>query len=463
MSVETIFEAEANGPGPGRYLQGNFAPVQKEVTALDLPVTGSLPPELNGRLLRNGPNPYGPAPASHHWFVGDGMVHGIELREGRAVSYRNRWVRTATLANRSPFEDPGGPAEVSPSGENVANTNVIGHGGNVLALVEMSLPHCLTPDLETIGRFDFGGRLTTSMTAHPKVDPVTGELVFFGSSAFPPYLTYHVADATGALVKSEAIEAKGPSMFHDFAVSARHVVFFDLPVVLDLDLVGTGTMPFSWDGGYGARVGVLPRSGTGADVRWFEVDPCYVFHPLNAFDDGETVVVDVVRYNRLFDAGHTGPWEPGVTTTLDRWTIDLTAGTVREERLDDRPQEFPRVDERLAGHRHRYGYVAELGPTSEGTVTPGSNLVKHDLVDQSSQIHPLGVGRAASEGVFVPSSPDSGEDEGFLLTVVYDASSDSSELVVIDARDFGAAPVARVHLPQRVPFGFHGNWVPDPA
>jgi carotenoid cleavage dioxygenase len=264
-------------------------------------------------------------------------------------------------------------------------------------------------------------------------------------------------------VKSETIEAKGPSMFHDFAVSAGHVVFFDLPVVLDLDLVGTGTMPFSWDEGYGARVGVLPRSGTGADVRWFEVDPCYVFHPLNAFDDGETVVVDVVRYNRLFDAGHTGPWEPGVTTTLDRWTIDLTAGTVREERLDDRPQEFPRVDERLAGHRHRYGYVAELGPTSEGTVTPGSNLVKHDLVDQSSQIHPLGAGRAASEGVFVPSSPDSGEDEGYLLTVVYDASSDSSELVVIDARDFGAAPVARVHLPQRVPFGFHGNWVPDPA
>jgi carotenoid cleavage oxygenase len=443
-----------------RYLVGNFAPVKDEVTATDLPVTGAVPAELRGRLLRNGPNPVvDPDPAAYHWFIGDGMLHAVELRDGKAVSYRNRWVRTdGACAALGEDPIPGQPDDVFPGGSSVANTHVVAHAGKILALVEVCLPTQVNPDLSTVGRYDFGGKLRSAMTAHPKMDPVTGEMLFFGYDVMgPPWLRYHVADASGALVRTEDIDIAGPSMVHDFAITERHVVFFDLPVVFDLNLVGKRPFPAQWKPEYGARVGVMPRDGGNADVRWFDVDLCYVFHPLNAYDENGAVVVDVVRHPRMFDQDIHGPGEE--PPTLDRWTIDLAAGKVIEERVDDRPQELPRVDERVVGRRHRYGYAPHFGVDDEGIHFGG--LLKHDLKAGTTQVRDFGPGRSAGEGVFVPASPSASEDEGWVLTVVYDAARDSSDVVILDATDFTGSEVARVHLPQRVPNGFHGWWLPD--
>ncbi|HZQ27502.1 MAG TPA: carotenoid oxygenase family protein [Acidimicrobiales bacterium] len=440
-----------------RYLQGNFAPVADEVTATDLPVTGRLPVELNGLLLRNGPNPITVEnPATYHWFSGDGMVHGIELQDGRALSYRNRWVRTDGAAARLGEPTPDGPTDVFPMGSSVANTNVMAHAGRIFALVEVALPTELRTDLTTVGRYDFDGRLRSPMTAHPKIDAATGEMLFFGYDIFgPPWLRFHVVSADGELVRSEEIEIRGPAMVHDFAVTESHVVFFDLPVVFDMDLAAQGFFPFSWQPEtYGARVGVMPRSGGGADVRWFDVEPCYVFHPLNAYDDGDRVVVDVVRHATMFAGDRNGP--SGGAPTLDRWMIDLAGGKVLEERLSDHEQEFPRIDDRLTGRRHRYGYGTYFGTDDSGLRLGG--LLKHDLVVGTTEVHDFGAGRQAGEGVFVPGG--AGEDEGWVLSVVYDPATDGSELAVLDATDFRAPPVASIRLPQRVPFGFHGNWVP---
>jgi carotenoid cleavage dioxygenase len=443
-----------------RYLSGNYAPVRDELTTTDLPVQGAIPPELRGRLLRNGPNPINVEdPATYHWFTGDGMVHGIELRDGKAVSYRNRWVRTDQAATALGEPTIGNqPAEVNFL-QSVANTHVVEHAGRILALVESSLPTQLTPELETIGRFDFGGALRSPMTAHPKVDPVTGEMVFFGYDIFgPPYVRYHVVDRNGQLVKTEDITFGGPVMVHDFSITEQHVVWMDLPVVFDMEMAMAGRFPFAWKPDYGARLGVMPRAGGDADVRWFDIEPCYVFHPLNAYDDADKVVVDVSRHPDMFKAEQNGP-AASSAPTLDRWTIDLNAGKVIEERLDDRGQEFPRVDDRVVGRRHRYGYATGAG-VDNGIQFDG--LLKHDLVAGTTEVHAFGSGgRAAGEGVFVPASDTAGEDEGWVLSVVYDAGRDRSDLVILDATDFTGSPVATVELPQRVPFGFHGSWVPD--
>jgi carotenoid cleavage dioxygenase-like enzyme len=446
----TVAEVAESGPF---HLRGNFAPVAEEVEAVDLPVEGSIPREIAGRYLRNGPNPK--TGTSPHWFFGDGMLHGIALRDGKAQWYRNRWVRTRQFLEDAQFVSPDGTVDRTVG---AANTHVVCHAGRILALVESSFPTEVGPDLDTVGTYDFGGRLTTAMTAHPKLCPTTGEMHFFGYGFMPPFLTYHRADRDGNLVQSEVIDVPGPTMIHDFAITATQVVFMDLPIVFDLELAMQGTMPYRWSDDYGARVGIMPRNATAADVRWFDVEPCYVFHPLNAFDDGDRVIVDIARYPELW---RTSPqdFSPAL---LHRWTVDPAAGKVIEEPLDDRPIEFPRVDERLVGLPHRYGYGLHTTPES-GELLGSSVLLKYDLATGATRVHDFGSGRVPSEGVFIPAADDADEDEGWVVTYVYDAARDRSDFVVIDASDFTAPPVATVLLPQRVPFGFHGSWVPDSA
>jgi carotenoid cleavage dioxygenase-like enzyme len=433
------------------HLRGNFAPVTEEVTAFDLPVQGTIPRELCGHYVRNGPNPK--TGSSPHWFVGDGMLHGVELADGKAAWYRNRWVRTRAFVEDAPALGADGTPDLTVGR---ANTHVVAHAGRILALVESSFPTEVTRELETVGCFDFGGRLTTAMTAHPKLCPRTGELHFFGYSFMPPYLTYHRADAGGRLVQSEVIEVPGPTMNHDFAITDRHVVFMDLPVVFDLELAMSGGMPYRWSDEYGARVGVMPRGGTNADVRWFEIAPCYVFHSLNAFEQSGAVIVDVVRYPELWR--QDAPSAP--RASLHRWAIDLSAGRVREQPLDDRAIEFPRCDERLVGLPYRYGYAVYTEDGADrGT---GTSLIKYDVRTGVSTTHDFGTGHVPAEPVFVSASPPSGMDEGWILTYVYDATRDGSDLVILDAAAFTAKPVATVGLPQRVPFGFHGSWISGP-
>ncbi|MGI9596983.1 MAG: carotenoid oxygenase family protein [Acidimicrobiales bacterium] len=433
------------------HLKENFAPVDKEVTGTDLAVTGEIPAELSGRFFRNGPNPK--SGTSVHWFLGDGMIHGIRLRDGKAEWYRNRYVQTrALLEPDAEMIDEVGTVDRTIG---VSNTHVVGHAGKILALVESSFPCEVTPDLETVGSYDFGGRLQSAMTAHPKMCPITGEMHFFGYGFFEPFLTYHRVTAGGELVQSEVIDVPGPTMIHDFAITDRHVIFMDLPIVFDFELALQGTMPYRWDDDYGARVGVMPRSteqaaATGADVQWFEVEPCYVFHPMNAYVDTEDrVVVDTARYPKLW-AGSSNDFEDHAR--LHRWSFDLSAGTVSETALDDRSFEFPRVAEHLTGLQNRFGYGAGLG---------GTALVKHDLQAGTSQTLEMGPDRLPGEAVFVPAENPESEDHGWLMTYVYDKAKDGSDFLLLDARDITAEPVAVVELPQRVPFGFHGSWIDD--
>ncbi|MCW2589211.1 MAG: 9-cis-epoxycarotenoid dioxygenase [Mycobacterium sp.] len=330
----------------------------------------------------------------------------------------------------------------------VSNTHVVNHAGKTLALVESSLPYEITNDLETVGAYDFGGKLIDSMTAHPKICPTTGELHFFGyGNIFEPHVTYHRADANGELVINRPLDVGALTMMHDFAMTANHVVFMDLPIVFDLDIAISGKrdMPYRWDDEYGARLGVLRRDDPFGEVRWFEIDPCYVFHVANAHDtaDGNGLVVQAVRYPELWS--NDGGFD--AEGLLWSWSIDLVAGRVSERQLDDRGVEFPRIDDRLAGLPARY------------SVSVGKNgWVRHDLSTGSAVVHDVGDG-GPGEAVFVPAAGAAEESNGYYLGYVYDPARNGSDLVIIDASDFTGKPVARIKLPTRVPYGFHGNWI----
>ena len=441
------------------HLQGNFAPVKDEMTTHDLEVVGSIPPELQGLYVRNGANP--PSGFSEHWFLGQGMVHGIRLEAGKATSYRNRYVRTPYLENPD-------HVRISDTGQidrtaSVANTHVIGHAGKILALEEGSFPYVLDQSLDTVGWTDFDGGLTTAFSAHPKICPVTGELLSFGYGQLPPYLTYLRVSADGKLVQAEEIEVPGPTMMHDFMITESRAIFMDLPVVFDLQAALAGTMPFKWSDDYGARVGIMPRTGTNADVKWFEIEPCYVFHGMNAWDEGDRVVYDVCRMSEIWrEAGQMQGGDGDIT--LHRFTFDMASGEVKEETLDDRPMEFPRVSDGRVGLKNRFGYTLAFDQASDGDSPAMAGQYKFDFATGRSELHASGAGRSPGELVFVPAAgADADSDDGYTISLVYDGPSNLSELVIADASNFSAAPIARVKLPQRVPFGFHGSWIPDPA
>jgi len=421
-------------------------PLPRESEAFDLPVTGAIPRELTGWFVRNGPNPRPGRQA--HPFMEDGMLHGLRLEDGAARWYRSRWVRTKSFTTGAPYVNWLGKVDLAVG---TANTNAIAHAGKLLALVESSFPYEVTPELDTVGPHDFNRRLKTPFTAHPKRCPRTGELHAYGMSYLAGGLTYHRIDVRGALVESRAIPVPGVTMMHDFALTERHVVFMDLPVVFDLTRAKAGEMPFAWSDGYGARLGVMRRDDPKAPVRWIEIEPCYVFHVMNAYDDGQTIVVDVVRYPELWRDDNRS-FE---RATLHRWTIDTAAGSVRETALDDAPIEFPRVNEGLLGSAYRIGYAAQSH--DEGR----AGIVRYDLTTGASTRHDFGAGRFSGEPVFVPAAGGRDEDDGWLMAFVYDAARDASDFVILDARDVSAAPVASIALPNRVPFGFHGNWVDD--
>ena len=436
------------------YLAGNYAPVDVEHTAMDLPVTGTVPRELTGRYLRNGPNPVTPPePSSYHWFTGDGMVHGIRLGDGRAEWYRNRWVRSQVVADA--LGEPTRPGPVHAGMDFSPNTNVIGHSGRTFAIVEAGArPYELTYELDTVGPCDLGGTLPGGYTAHPKRDPATGELhaisYFWG---WGNKVQYTVIGTDGLVRKAVDVEVGGSVSIHDMSLTEKYAVIYDLPVVFSLEAAAGGaSFPYRWDPDYQSRVGLLDREGDGSAVTWFDVEPCYVFHPLNAYDDGDRVVLDVVRHPRMFATQLLGPDEGA--PTLDRWTLDLNAGKLVEERLDDHRQEFPRVDERVVGHRHRFGYAAAF-------LDDGSALYKHDLVAGTTETRKLNSPAGGSEAVFIPRSESAAEDDGWVMSLVLDSERGASDLVILDAQDFTGDPVAVVHLPGRVPFGFHGNWIPD--
>ena len=421
------------------YLQSNFAPVEVESTVTTLQVTGQIPKELTGRFLRNGPNPNKDADTdAYHWFIGAGMVHGLRLNEGRAEWYRNRYV-----------------------GGSGANTSVIGHAGRTLAIVESGgLPQDLAFELDSIGD---NTSIGTGYTAHPKLDPDTGELhaMCYDWANLRDHIRYVVVDTAGELSREQEIPLSGMPMIHDMSLTKNYAVIYDLSVTLSFLALGTGSsFPFRWDNDHEPRVGLLPRGGDASEIIWSPVSQNYAYHPMNAFEDIDgSVVIDIMRYDRMFENDLNGPFGDSLPH-LDRWTINPASPDsmrqVSEQTIDERAQEFPRCHPDLNGKPYRYGYSVAV------TSTYGfPSIYKHDLqTGESSQFH-VGAGRHSAEPVFIPRQNADAEDDGFLMTYVYDESKNTSDLIILDARDLSRSALATVHLPVRVPFGFHGNWVSD--
>jgi carotenoid cleavage dioxygenase len=455
------------------YLSGVYAPVTEERDEARLPVDGELPSNLRGAFVRNGPNPMFEPKGRYHIFDGDGMLHAVTL-DGEGASYRNRWVRTEGLAVEaragraiyggmangefpSPEETAGGPPM-----KNVANTNVVRHAGRILCLWEAGPPTEVTAALETVGLHTFDGRLGGAFTAHPKIDPVTGTMYAFGYSPFPPYLTFYVVAADGTLTRTVAVDLPAPVMMHDFVVTDRHAIFLDAPAVFDFEAYSRGEPMLSWKPDLGTRFGVMALDGDGHDIRWFETDACYVFHFLNAFAsaDGNQVTVDACRLPRM-DIGLDHEGDVAVVDSwLHRFTIDLGAGHVRHEQVAELPGDFPRVPPAYEGREHRFGYYASL---SGGDPAFGDfdSVTKVDMTTGAATTHVYGEHVVAGEAVFAPDPAGRDEDDGWLCNFVTDRTTMTSDFVVLDAGSLDE--VARVHLPQRVPFGFHGNWMPADA
>lgn len=443
------------------WMQGNFGPVREETTATELTVEGSLPPELTGLFARNGSNPA--SGDSDHWFLGDGMVHGVRLDKGKAVWYRNRYVQTPPYQTHTGLlggGPPGGP-------NNQSNVSAFVHAGKLLTSGEVGFPYQLSPaDLSTIGPYDFAGRLHTAMTAHPKIDPATGKMHFFGYGFVSPYLTYHVVSADGVLEYSAEVKVTGPTMIHDFVITERDVVFWELPVVFSLDDairsinggLGGGRFPFKWDPSYGARVGVMPLGGPASEIRWVEIDPCYVFHGTNAHRDGDNVVLDVCRLPSMF-----GPDGDQGDNALHRWTVN-TAGsalTFADQKLSDVQMDLPGIDRRFVGRPYRHGWYATIDKSGAFPFEfAGINHVDHNTMSED-RWEP-GPGYHAGESVFVAGSAKASEGEGWVITFAYDKTTGKSDFIVLDAQRVAAGPIAKVHLPVRVPYGFHGWWLSDP-
>ncbi|MEM9729089.1 MAG: carotenoid oxygenase family protein [Myxococcota bacterium] len=438
-----LAELDPNAPW---WLQQNFGPVVEERDVASLAVRGAIPPELDGVYVRNGSNAQNGQ--STHWFLGDGMIHGVRLSGGNARWYKNRYVRTPWYESKTQLGAPGGP-------NTQANVSLVHHGGRLLASGEVGFPYAIDPsDLSTVGFHDFDGRLDTSFTAHPAIDPQTGAMHFFGYGFEEPFVTYHVADRAGALVHSEAVDARAPTMMHSFAITDRDVVFWELPVVFDLDEFDRSGWFFRWDSGLGARIGVMPLGGPASALRWVDVEPCYVYHAANAFREGDDVVVDVCRYREMMNGERFG----SVPTTLVRWRVG-TGGdelTFSETMLSDRSFEFPYTDRRFAGRPNRYSWYTTF--RSNPAILNPAGVARYDAKTGKLDEWEPGPARQSGEPLFVDAGGTEGE--GWLLTYVYDAERRSSDLAVFDATAVRKGPVAEVLMPNRVPHGFHGAWVP---
>lgn len=457
-------------------LVGGFAPIQMECDYPELIVEGEIPRELRGVFFRNGPNPQFAPRGDHHWFGGDGMIHGFYIEDGK-VAYRNRYVKTvkwnkeheagrSLFAAFNPLDTDESVAGLETDG--LANTNIVYHGGKLLALEEAHAPFELDPKtLESKGSWDFDGKLVGPMTAHPKIDPANGEMLFFGYNTdgmLSENMSFHVVDKEGKLIRSETFKAPYAAMVHDFMVTRDHVIFPIMPLTGSLERAMNGQPAYAWEPEKGNHIGIMPRNGSVKDIRWFKGDATFVFHPMNAHTNGDVVTCDVCEFEQapLFPMPDGTPGDPKkATPRLTRWTFDLSQNTddYKSDRLDDLPCEFPRLDERFTATDYRYGYMAaDLHP--EFKVGGFNGIASVDHQTGKIDIHDVGAGCATNEPIFVPRSEDAPEGDGFLLANIYDDNRKASHLLVLDAQDVGGAPLAKAYLDHRVPFGFHGNWMP---
>ena len=475
MDARTILRGHVDSQEHQPDLQGNLFPVADELDIDGLDVTGDLPAGLLGSFVRNGPNPMFQPVARYHMFDGDGMLHGLTFDDGR-VSYRNRWIRSSGLVaevelGRAVYPGLGDVMnfpDVSLVGDagpvkNPANTHIIRHADRYLALWEGGLPTEVTPDLDTVGEYDFGGRLRGAMTAHPRLDPRTGEMFFFAYSVFEPVIRYYVVDAAGELVHSAKLELPSPVMMHDFVITEEHAVFLDSPIVFDVANLGKGPM-VQWRPENGTRIGVMPRRGSAEDVRWFEIDPGHVQHFWNGWVDGDRIEFSGTRFEHP-NFGIDGTAAEGESTVdhtppyPSRFWVDLAAGTAGWEQTDDLGGDFARFNDEFDGVRSRFHYMSSA-VDPDRRLGDFDSIVRYDDATGDRQVWNSGTSGHVGESVFAADPAGAGEDAGWLLNAVYDDATDRTDLCVLDARDVAAGPIARVHLPVRMPFGFHANWFP---
>ena len=456
------------------FLTGPTAPSGIECDAPDLIVEGELPADLQGIYFRNGPDPlYPPIEGQeYHWFHGDGVIQRFEFADGRA-SWKNRWVRTEKYelerkAGRSLFGVLGNPIGADPSVAdehyNTANTHVVWHGNRLMALMEGTIAVELDPTtLETKGNFDYDGQIDGPITAHPKFDHKSGEMIFFGNQAkgqFSPFVRFNVADKNGNLIKNEMIEVPFASFVHDFFVTENYVVFPIFPLAFDLEMAINTGVPMAWDPDRGSHFGVMPRNGTADDVTWHSMDPRWSFHMMNAWEEGDSIKVDICASNASQFApmpnGEMAPESDGVSPHLRRWSIDTSGktNTVSEEIIDDFVCEFPRTDDRYMTVQHRQAYAVG----NHGRDLMFNRLVHYDMQTGARKL--WGEDRyLLGEPIIAPRSEDADEADGYLLMLAYDQQTKLNDLLVFDASDIESGALATVKVPVRIPSGFHGTWV----
>lgn len=453
------------------YLNGLYAPVREEVSATALSVIGEIPITLRGAYFRNGANPMTPPTGMHHWFDGDGMMHGVWFENGRA-RYANRYVRTADFEAEIEGADAM-PGIFFPSRnvegrktvyKDTANTDVVVHNGRLLALWYISgQPVAIDlQTLETIGAEDFGGKLPRNVSAHSKVDPNTGEFVFFDYALYEPKMSFGTVSAGNNLIHFQEVDLPGPRLPHDMGLTENYVILHDLPVVFTdsairnrLWQIHVADQP--------TRFGVVPRrsnaAGAGA-VKWFEFPSCYIYHVINCWEEGDDVVMAACKMvpNGLeSDPASYGAYAPMVTVLALRaqpflWRMNMKTGRGTETQIDDALSEFPVVNLDYSTRKTRYSYHVVM---DDHALQRFSALRKYDLSSGRYEQHDFGAGVFGSEPAFAPSSGR--EDDGWVVTITTDTEG-NSEARVIDPADFSGPPVARVKLPQRVPAGFHGTW-----
>ena len=457
MGVANFNRTMRRAKAPNPYLTGVHTPLKEENTITDLKVTGTIPPALDGVYLRNGPNPLKmPNPATHHWFVGDAMLHGLRIQDGKALWYRNRWIRS-TPVSEALHEAP----VPGPRGRGSPNTNVVGHAGKILAIVEAGgYPAEVTEELETRKFSDFEGTFGKAFSAHPHLDPETGEMHAICYAGGDPTTVWHtVLDKDGKVRRNEPIEVQDGPSIHDCMITKSYVIVMDLPVTFSMAaLVAGESFPYRWNPKHAARIGLLPREGKGSDIIWCDIEPCYIFHPANAYEtaDGK-VIMDAAVHADMFADGAMGP--DSQKTPFERLTIDPVAKKVTRKVIDATSQEFPRPDERRMGKPYRYAYTMALPEDRDPAFMGDSRLFKHDLEAGTRETHDFGEGKMPGEFVFVPASATSAEDEGWLVGFVIDAEKKTTDFVILDARNFTGAPQATITIPVQIPPGFHGNFI----
>lgn len=459
------------------YMSGPWTPQHQEYDAEDMVVIGAIPTDIDGVYVRNTENPVHEPIGRYHPFDGDGMLHVIALRDGKAT-YRNRFVRTrgfeaeqeagralwAGLAE-SPArsERPGWGAHGGL--KDSSSTDVVIHAGAILStFYQCGEAYRMDPyTLEPLGTDAWCP--PQGISAHPKVDERTGELLFFNYSKTAPYMHYGVVGADNELKHLTPITLPGPRLPHDMAFTTHYSILNDFPLFWDPALLERGVHVSRFYPEMKSRFGILPRFGTDAEVRWFEAEPTYVLHFLNAWEDGDAIVMDgYFQHDPVPDTSPDAwPGHERLMTFLDqamikpklhRWRFDLTTGLTTETELDDRILEFGIINNQYAGVKYRYAYSA--------VSKPGwflfTGLVKHDMDSGESWALDFGPERYGSEPGFAPRVGATEEDDGYLVTFISDMIEDRSECVIYDARKMADGPVCRIILPGRMSSGTHATW-----